>query len=295
MLLSGVTNIITSMLIQVHATARLISGLVQIAKQTPEGIQSDNTQIDHARRINEIPKALVTRTTQEQYSLTSETSWFEPHPPHIFTRIYHETRVPGPIARHSILLLGDLIWNWRFPRSTGRISTRRALKGMAEPSPFERDRTHKGASHALFELKKRIMKELRYNGRNSKKTNSLARTPRAKWAVRQKSLVRSHPKVLVVPYWVWKSTHWGMAGCWQGPWIQRTCIGCCHGVNTQYVVFVKAAQKKDCQKITRHRGCFGLQNCIPNRKLSVLLLWCAANRRIGPIEEILSIQTCMCK
>ena len=50
MLLSGVMNIITSMLIQVHATARLISGLVQIAKQTPAGIQSDNTQIDHARR-----------------------------------------------------------------------------------------------------------------------------------------------------------------------------------------------------------------------------------------------------
>ena len=57
---------------------------------------------------------------------------------------------------------------------------------MAEPSPFERDRTHKGASHALFELKKRIRKELRYNGRNSKKNEFLGQDTQSKMSRKAK-------------------------------------------------------------------------------------------------------------
>lgn len=201
-LLSGVIIIITSMLIQVHATARLISGLVQIAKQTPAGIQSDNTEIDLQQGENLIPKPLVTRTTQEQYSLTSETSWFEPHPPsYIYSEKTHETRVvSGPIFESFCPSAEWLDLKLKIPQIHRLNFNEKSIERHGWTLTVWRQRTHSGASHALL-LQKRIRKELRYNRRN-KKTNSLARTPRAKWAGRQKSLgTRSHPKVLVVPYW----------------------------------------------------------------------------------------------
>lgn len=202
MLLSGVMNIITSMLIQVHATARLISGLVQIAKQTPAGIQSDNTQIDHARReFMKFPKLWLLEPPKNNIPSHQKQVDLNRIP---LTYLLGFTTKPGSHRSNRESFCPSAGWldlKLKIPQIHWENFNAKSIERHGWTfTVWKRQDTQRGQS-CIVRATETNQEGITIQWTDSKKTNSLARTPRVKWAVTQKSLVRSHPKVLVVPYW----------------------------------------------------------------------------------------------